>query len=71
MLAVPALKKRIRWEIRKGLHYLSLVYGAATIICHAPAMNVAWVMGLFAVGAVYVADYFIGFYTRVYLIRNS
>jgi hypothetical protein len=35
-MVIPALKERLRFEVRKGLHYLSWVW-AITLMWHAPS----------------------------------
>ena len=61
------LRKRISFEVRKGLHYLSVVWGV--VICfHAPARHIGIIMGI-AVG-IYGADWLYGYYFRVYRIPS-
>jgi hypothetical protein len=43
-MTVPYLKSRMRFEWRKGLHYLALVWGAA-LMCHAP-QRIFWLIGI-------------------------
>jgi hypothetical protein len=43
-MTVPYLKKRMKFEWRKGLHYLSVVWGAA-LMCHAP-QRIFWLVGV-------------------------
>lgn len=63
-----SLKKRMTWEFRKALHYLSIVWGI--ILCfHAPVMSIAWLMGV-PVG-LYITDYLYGSFFRTYKINDS
>ena len=57
------LRKRMRYEVRKALHYLSIVWGIA-LCFHAPQRHIAIVMGI-AVG-VYVLDYLYGFFFAIH-----
>ena len=59
---------RMAWEWRKGLHYLSIVWGI-TICFHAPLMDIAWLMGV-PVG-MYLADMLIGSVWRTYRVDTS
>jgi len=67
-LSVAYIKKRMAWEWRKGLHYLSIVWGI-TICFHAPLMDIAWLMGV-PVG-MYLADMLIGSVWRTYRVDTS
>ena len=61
------LKARLSFEVRKGLHYLSVVWGV--VICfHAPARHIGIIMGI-AVG-IYGADWLYGYFFRVYRIPS-
>ena len=51
-MTVPWLKKRMSYEWRKGLHYLSVLWGAA-LMCHAP-QRIFYLVGVPLL--VYVAD---------------
>ena len=39
------LRKQMRWELRKALHYLSIVW-CFSICFHAPLQHIAWIMGV-------------------------
>ena len=67
-LSVAYVKKRMAWEWRKGLHYLSIVWGI-TICFHAPLMDIAWLMGV-PVG-MYLADLLLGSIWRTYRVDTS
>ena len=56
------------WETRKSLHYLSVVWGVA-LACHAPAMQVAYIVG--GTLAVYGLDYVWGLFARTHRIATS
>jgi hypothetical protein len=43
-MTVPYLKRRMTFEWRKGLHYLSILWGAA-LMCHAPE-RIFWLIGI-------------------------
>ena len=62
-MALPALRARYKWEWRKGLHYLSVAWGVA-LACHAPAMQVAYLVG--GALAVYALDYTWGLLARTH-----
>lgn len=56
-MAWERLRKRIPWEVRKALHYLSIVWGV--VICfHAPVRDVGILMGI-PVG-IYLLDFLVG-----------
>ena len=67
-MALPALRARYKWEWRKGLHYLSVAWGVA-LACHAPAMQVAYLVG--GALAVYALDYTWGLLARTHRIATS
>ena len=67
-MALPRLRARYKWEWRKGLHYLSVVWGVA-LACHAPAMQVAYIVG--GTLAVYGLDYVWGLFARTHRIATS
>ena len=52
-MSSPRLKKKLSYEVRKGLHYLFLVFGVV-IAFHAPQMHIGFIMGL--VTAIYLLD---------------
>ena len=59
----PRLRKGIRFEVRKALHYLSIVW-AVSICFHAPKRHIAIIMGL-SVG-LYAVDWLYGYFFKVY-----
>ena len=67
-LAVPYLKKRMSWEWRKGLHYLSIVWGVS-ICFHAPTQLISYLIGVPV--CMYLSDYLIGSLLRTYRIDSS
>ena len=67
-MALNSLRVRYRWETRKTLHYLSLVWGIC-VACHAPATHVAWVMG--TVVFLYCADILYGFMFKIKLVSTA
>ena len=66
-MAVTRLRRSISFELRKGLHYLSIVW-AISLALHAPSQHVGWVMGL-ALG-IYLIDFAYGFFFRIYHIET-
>lgn len=68
MMGSLGLKKRLSFEIRKGLHYASVLWLAA-ICFHAPATHVGWLCGVPL--ALYALDYLYGMFFRTFLIENS
>ena len=64
----PSLKKIISWEWRKGLHYLSIIWGIS-IMFHAPQMRICWLIGIPVF--LYIGDLIYGFFARTYLIDAS
>lgn len=62
-MRVPALRKRLSYELRKWLHYLSVVWGLAAC-AHAPKRNIIIIMGS-AVG-IYLLDWLYGFVFRIH-----
>lgn len=67
-MLLASLRKRMTWETRKGLHYLSIVWGFS-ICFHAPMMDIAWLVGV-PLG-MYVVDYIYGTFFRTYKIVDS
>ena len=67
-LIVPAIKKRMSWEWRKGLHYLSIVWGIA-ICFHAPTQLICYLIGVPV--SMYLTDFAIGSLLRTYRIDSS
>lgn len=64
-MAMTCFKSCCSFEARKGLHYLSIVWGVS-ICFHAPATKILYIMGL-AVG-IYVLDYIVGMLFRTHYI---
>ena len=62
------IKQRMTYEWRKGLHYLSWVWGIS-ISLHAPATHIQIIMGL-AVG-IYILGYLYGFFFRTHFVESS
>ena len=65
-MAVAFLKERIRYEVRKGLHYLSVLWAAA-LLFHAPS-KISFLIGIPAL--IYAVDYVLGYFWRNSLIEN-
>ena len=65
-MAIEYLKKRIKFEVCKGLHYLSVVWAVA-LLFHAPS-RIYYLIGV--PGAVYLFDYFLGYFVRNSLLEN-
>ena len=57
------LKKSIPYERRKAMHYLSAVWGLS-IMFHAPATNIFWVMG--ACVFLYLGDWLVGYFVGTF-----
>ncbi len=66
-MVVPYLKKSIKFEVRKGLHYLSIVWAIA-LLFHAPS-RIPWLIG--TASAVYVVDHLFGYYKKNNLIETA
>lgn len=66
-MVVPQLKTRMQFEVRKGLHYLAVVW-AVTLLWHAPS-RIYYLIGIPAL--IYAVDYFLGFFIRNTLIENA
>lgn len=67
-MAYEPIKKRISFETRKALHYLSWIWGLA-LVFHAPAVHIFWIMGI--VMLIYFLDYFVGLYSRIFLVEST
>lgn len=65
-MAVAFLKERIRYEVRKGLHYLSILWAVA-LLFHAPS-KIPFLIGIPAL--IYAVDYVLGYFWRNSLIEN-
>lgn len=66
-MVVPWLKKKISFELRKGLHFLSWAWALA-LCCHAPA-RIYWLIGIPYL--IYVTDRVFGFFVRTYLCEMT
>eukprot|EP00984_Skeletonema_dohrnii_P013964 scaffold5849_cov120-Skeletonema_dohrnii-CCMP3373.AAC.1 len=66
-MVVAALKQNMQFELRKGLHYLAVVWAMA-LLWHAPS-RIYYLIGIPAL--IYVLDYFFGFFMRNTLIENA
>jgi len=66
-MTVLFLKKRMSFELRKGLHYLSVVWAVA-LMFHAP-QRIFWLIGvpLF----IYTADKMVEFLLKTHLIESA
>ena len=62
------IKKRMSFETRKSLHYLSWVWGLAMVF-HAPPQHIAWIMG--TVMIIYFLDCFVGIYSNTFLVEST
>ena len=65
-MALPWLKKRMSFELRKGLHYLSWAWALA-LVFHAPA-RIYWLIGIPSL--VYLVDFVFGCLLRTHLIET-
>jgi len=66
-MTVPYLKKRLSFEWRKGLHYLSVVWGVA-LMCHAPE-RIFWLIGIPVF--VYTADKMVEGLFKTHLLESA
>lgn len=66
-MVVPYLKKTMAFELRKGLHYLSLVW-AGVIMHHAP-QRIFWLIGV--PFFIYLADKLVGVTLKTHLLENA
>ena len=67
-MVVVYLKSNISWEVRNGLHYLSIAWGI-TIMFHAPRMQIIYLMGVPVI--LYLLDWVYGFFARTYLVDKA
>mmetsp|Transcript_19662 Transcript_19662/g.27645 ORF Transcript_19662/g.27645 Transcript_19662/m.27645 type:complete len:732 (+) Transcript_19662:212-2407(+) len=65
-MTVPSLKSSIRYEIRKGLHYLFIPW-ALLLMYHAP-QRIFYFIGI--PFGIYAADFVIGFFCKIYYIKS-
>ena len=66
-MVVPVLKQKMKFELRKGLHYLAVIWALA-LLWHAPD-RIYYLIGIPAL--VHAADYFFGLFIRNTLIENA
>lgn len=66
-MAVPAIKERLAFEVRKGLHYLSIVWAIA-LLFHSKS-RIFYLIGIPAL--MYLVDYLFGYFVRNSLIENA
>ena len=66
-MAVPAIKERLAFEVRKGLHYLSIAWAIA-LLFHSKSM-IFYLIGIPAL--MYLVDYLFGYFVRNSLIENA
>lgn len=65
-MALPSLKKRLKFEVRKFLHYLSWMWALA-LVYHAP-YRIYWLIGIPAL--VYLVDWLVSLFPRNHLIET-
>eukprot|EP00986_Skeletonema_menzelii_P017105 scaffold17474_cov90-Skeletonema_menzelii.AAC.1 len=66
-MAVPAIKERLAYEMRKGLHYLSIAW-AIVLLFHSTSM-IYYLIGI--PGLMYLVDFLCGYFARNSLIENA
>jgi len=66
-MVVPAIKERLAFEVRKGLHFLAIVW-AVGLLFHAPS-RIYYLIGIPAL--IYLVDYLFGYFVRNSLIENA
>ena len=66
-MVFPFLKRRISFEVRKGLHYLFIVWALA-LLFHAPS-RIPWLIGIPAL--VYAIDFIFGYFVTNNLIETA
>lgn len=66
-MSVPMLKKKVNFEWRKGLHYLSLLWGIA-LMFHAP-QRIFWLIG--APFSIYIVDKIFKIFQTTHLVENA
>jgi hypothetical protein len=67
-MRLPQLKKVMSYELRKSLHYLSVVWGGV-IMYHAPATHIYTIIGCCLI--LYSLDWIYGFFNTTRLIENA
>jgi len=66
-MVLHCLKRRLSFELRKALHYLSILWGVS-ICFHAPKAYIAYLIGIPLV--IYFADCLFGFFMSVHHVRT-
>ena len=66
-MAVPAIKERLAYEMRKGLHYLSIAWAIA-LLFHSKS-RIYYLIGI--PGLMYLMDFLFGYFARNSLIENA
>lgn len=66
-MVLPYLKKKMPFELRKGLHYLFLVWGVA-LMNHAP-QRIVWLIGV--PFCIYLADKLVGAVSKTHLLESA
>eukprot|EP00577_Skeletonema_sp_RCC1716_P009704 CAMPEP_0113435826 /NCGR_PEP_ID=MMETSP0013_2-20120614/36491_1 /TAXON_ID=2843 ORGANISM="Skeletonema costatum, Strain 1716" /NCGR_SAMPLE_ID=MMETSP0013_2 /ASSEMBLY_ACC=CAM_ASM_000158 /LENGTH=651 /DNA_ID=CAMNT_0000326243 /DNA_START=138 /DNA_END=2093 /DNA_ORIENTATION=- /assembly_acc=CAM_ASM_000158 len=66
-MVIPAIKERLAFEVRKGLHYLSIVW-AIMLLFHSKS-RIYYLIGIPAL--MYLVDYLFGYFGRNGLIENA
>jgi hypothetical protein len=66
-MTVPYLKNRMKFEWRKALHYLSVVWGVA-LMCHAP-QRIFWLIGIPVF--IYTADKMVEGLFKTHLVESA
>lgn len=67
-MSISFFKRRIRYEYRKSLHYLSWVW-AFSLIFHAPASKICWIIGCSFL--VYFLNYALGLHYGTFLVEST
>ena len=67
-MSVSFIKKRLCYEYRKSLHYLSWVWGFA-IIFHAPATKICWIIGFSVL--IYFLNYLLVLHFGTFLVEST
>jgi len=62
------LRKKISFEVRKRLHYLSWVW-MGTLMFHAPQQDIFWIIG--AAFLIYLLDWFYGLFMRTWMAPSA
>jgi len=67
-MSVPFVKSRMKFEMRKALHWLFLLWGVA-LAMHGPQWRTNWLIGI-AFGT-YMLDLIFGILNRTYMCENA